>query len=181
MINLAIFASGNGTNALNIIEYFKDHNNINICVVICNKIDAPIVSKSPIPVEICMNGDIESDYLGDMCDKWSIDGIILAGFLRKIPKYLIERYDNKILNIHPSLLPKYGGMYGRKIHESVSINGDDITGITIHYVNEEYDKGVIIAQYETTLEEKTIEEIEYKIHQLEMKYYPIVIENIFNI
>jgi phosphoribosylglycinamide formyltransferase 1 len=183
---IAVFASGKGSNAINIIEYFKSNKNIAVDCIICNKLDAPIVleaQKRGISVIVCSNEEVEkSSYLKAICQKRKIDGIILAGFLRKIPEDLISTYTDKIINIHPSLLPKYGGqgMYGTKVHKAVIENKEKKSGITIHLVNQEYDKGRIIEQFEVKLQEnETVESLQIKINNLELKHFPKVIEGFF--
>lgn len=182
---IALFASGRGSNALNIIDYFENDPRIKIQFVLSNKFDAPIVEsakKRGIRVVICSNKEVASDsYLLDLCEGYQIDYIILAGFLRKIPLSLIRLFDEKIINIHPSLLPKYGGqgMYGKFVHEAVLGNNEKETGITIHFVDADYDKGKIIAQFSCKLSDfETLESIQQKIHELEMEHFPRVIEKV---
>ena len=185
--NLALFASGRGSNALNIIDHFEGNPNVKIAFVLCNKATAPIVSSARekgVNIIVCQNEDIEKpNYLIEICEKNNIDTVVLAGFLRKIPADFIRKYPNKIINIHPSLLPKYGGegMYGKFVHEAVLMNGERETGITIHYVNEEYDKGEIIAQFKCTLsDQESTESIQNKVHTLEMEHFPKTIEKVMN-
>lgn len=180
---IALFASGRGSNALNLINYFKGNPEIEIAFVLCNKIDAPIVNlakKEGVDVFVCSNQEVEqTDFLKSFCNQKEIDFIILSGFLRKIPSDLIQAYENKIINIHPALLPNYGGegMYGIHVHQAVLKNNEKKHGITIHVVNEEYDKGEIINQYSFELvENETIETIQEKIHELEQKHFPKVVE-----
>lgn len=185
--SIAIFASGTGSNALNIIEYFKNNSKIKVAFVLCNKFEAPIVKSAfekGIKVVVCTNQEVEnSEFLYDICKKNKVTEIILAGFLRKIPALFIQKFQNKIINIHPSLLPKYGGngMYGKFVHEAVIKNDEKETGISIHLVDDEYDKGEIIAQYKVELSEKeNIDSILQKIHILEMKNFPKTIEEFLN-
>lgn len=185
--NLALFASGRGSNALNIIDYFNGNSSLKIAFVLCNKANASIVASARekgINVIVCQNEDIEKpNYLTEICEKNKVSTVILAGFLRKIPADFVQNYPNRIINIHPSLLPKYGGegMYGKFVHEAVLENGDKETGITIHYVNEEYDKGEIIAQFKCPLtNQESVESIQTKIHALEMEYFPKIIEKVMN-
>ena len=152
MINIAVFASGSGTNAQQLIHYFKQHSGTTIALVVSNKAEAgvlKIAEKENIPSLI-----IEKDhffkgdaYTGELKAR-KIDFIVLAGFLWKVPSALIQAYTNKIINIHPALLPKFGGkgMYGRHVHEAVIAAGEKESGITIHYVDEFYDHGNIIVQ-----------------------------------
>jgi len=151
-VHLAIFASGSGSNARKIIEFFKDHPHIEIALILYNKKNAGVKLHAETfslpnyfwPNAKMANSKITKELLG----KYHIDGIILAGYLALIPEYLIELYPDKILNIHPALLPAFGGkgMYGHFVHESVSQSGHSETGITIHLVNKEYDKGKILFQ-----------------------------------
>ena len=180
---LAIFASGNGSNALNIITFFKKHPKIKVAFLLCNKLEAPIVqlaSEKGIKVIVITNEEVEqADLLIDLCQRHQITSIILAGFLRKLPAGFVRFFPNKIINIHPSLLPKFGGegMYGKFVHEAVLKQKETETGISIHFVNEEYDKGELLAQFKTALSEtETVESIQKKIHALEMKHFPKIIE-----
>lgn len=181
---IALFASGRGSNALNIIDYFAENSVVKVQFLLCNKKEAPVVKSAQnkgIEVVVCSNEDIESpNFLVKICEEKQIDYIILAGFLRKIPHNLVAHFENKIINIHPSLLPKYGGegMYGKFVHEAVLAKKEKETGITIHFVNAEYDKGEIIAQFSCKLDENdTLESVQEKIHRLEMEHFPEVIED----
>lgn len=176
---LAIFASGQGSNALNLIEHFKNEKDIEIGFVLTNKSDAPVIQSARekgVEVHICSNTEVQSPaYLKQICEDKAITHIILAGFLRKIPQDLVTAYNNRIINIHPALLPKYGGegMYGKFVHQAVLEHGDLQTGISIHLVNEEYDKGEILAQFSCPLtENETVESIQEKIQQLEKQHFP---------
>ena len=181
MKRIAIFASGSGTNALNIIEFFKSQEKIQVSLVITNNPVAPLIEKVnsyKIPIIVLNNDFFKTEgYLLNILEFHKIDLIVLAGFLRRIDKGLIDKY--KIVNIHPSLLPKYGGlgMWGMKVHEQVIKNRETETGITIHWVNSNYDEGEIIYQSKFNIElGDTAEIIANKVHQLEYKYYPLVIE-----
>ncbi|MGV3631982.1 MAG: phosphoribosylglycinamide formyltransferase [Bacteroidota bacterium] len=183
---IAVFASGRGSNALNIMAYFKGHPQIEIAFVLSNKADAPVVADArKLGTETVIVPNERIDIPGELiaiCEERQIDGIVLAGFLRKIPLDFVERYENRIINIHPSLLPKYGGagMYGKLVHEAVISAGEAETGITIHFVNSEYDKGEIIARFTCPLEPgDTLESVLEKIHCLEMEHFPPVIEQVF--
>lgn len=180
-VQLAIFASGSGSNAVNIINHFKNDERVDVSFIYTNKSDAPIIEKAKaLGQNVVVGNNVKSDdgkFLVDLCRM--ADFIVLAGFLRKIPKELIEKYAEKIINVHPSLLPKYGGkgMYGANVHKAVKENKEEMSGITIHYVNEEFDKGRIIAQFSTALNQgDTIEEIQQKVQKLEQDYFPIVLE-----
>ena len=182
-IKLAIFASGSGSNAKNIIQHFKDHLSIEIEFVLSNKSDAPIVfwcNENNIETVILDNEKVDDgNLLNSICKERAINFIILAGYLRKIPAELIHAFENKMINIHPSLLPKFGGkgMYGNHVHKAVKEANESQTGITIHYVNENFDEGKYIAQFYTEIiASDTIEDIQTKIHSLEQKYFPLVIE-----
>lgn len=185
MINLAIFASGTGSNAKKIIEYFKDHSNINVRLIVSNKKDAPVLDiarTSGIETRIISRIEFyETTHLLKQLQAYNVDFIVLAGFLWLLPVYLVQAYPQRIVNIHPALLPKYGGkgMYGMHVHEAVKAAGDAETGITIHYVNENYDEGDIIFQQKCILEANdTSEEIARKVHALEHEYFPKIIEKI---
>ena len=180
---LALFASGSGSNALNIINYFSSHSAIEIGFVLSNKKDAPIVEKAQkkgIEVLVFSNDEVADGlFLSKVCLEKGIDFIILAGYLRKIPSELLENYTEKMINVHPALLPKHGGkgMFGKHVHEAVLAAKEKESGITIHYVNEHFDEGKKIAQFYCSIDEKdTIESIQSKIQQLEQIYFPVVIE-----
>lgn len=182
-IRIAIFASGKGSNALNIINHFKVNTEIEVAFVLSNKKDAPILehAKSAGVQTYFFDNKQTADgaFLSSFCQEQNIDFIILAGYLRLIPSELIENYSNKIINIHPALLPKFGGkgMYGSNVHKAVLEAKETITGISIHFVNSEFDSGRLIAQFTCEVSENdTLEIIEKKIHLLEQAYYPIVIE-----
>ncbi len=183
-VRLAIFASGTGSNALNIIRYFKTSDAVEIGFVLSNKQDAKIVPaarEEGVEVVVVSNQEVEkAGKLVDLCQEKNIDYIILAGFLRKIPEQLIGLYPDRIINIHPSLLPKYGGkgMYGAHVHKAVLENKETESGITIHFVNPEFDKGEIIAQFQCRVDEgETLESLQHKIHVLEHANFPTVIKN----
>lgn len=185
MENIAIFASGNGTNCANIIKYFSKSTEINIRLVITNNPKAKVIERAEAlgTTVITMTKDEISDSqkLLPVLEKYEIEYIVLAGFLLFIPDFLVRAYSRHIINIHPSLLPKYGGkgMYGIHVHEAVKANGEKESGITIHYINNEYDKGEIIAQYSTEItEQDTAEDIATKVHAIEYKYFPPTIERI---
>jgi phosphoribosylglycinamide formyltransferase 1 len=186
-IKLALFASGSGSNALKIMDFFSDSTEVEVTFLLCNKKDAPIVKLAgdkQIEVFVFSNEEVENGFfLVDFCQKKKIDVIILAGYLRKIPSKLIQNFPERIINIHPSLLPKHGGkgMYGKFVHEAVLKNKDTETGITIHFVNEEFDKGRIIAQYSCAVSsEDTLEDVQRKIQELEHTYFSEVIANTLN-
>jgi phosphoribosylglycinamide formyltransferase-1 len=181
--SIALFASGNGSNALNIIGYFKENPTIHVALLICNKKDAPIVQKATdagVEVLVFDNEAFENGLtVLQELDYRAIDWIVLAGFLRKIPTNLINGFPDRIINIHPSLLPKFGGkgMYGHFVHQAVYDAKETETGITIHLVNEDFDKGTVLAQFKTALtpadEPKSIAQ---KISLLELTNFPIIVE-----
>jgi len=185
MYRIAIFASGNGSNAQRIIEHFKSHRYVTVGLVLCNKADAPVTGRAAgfgIPVGVFGRADLyDSGKVAALLEKKQITHLILAGFLWLIPAELITRYRGRIINIHPALLPKYGGkgMYGMKVHEAVIASGDAESGITIHKVNEHYDEGSIIFQARCRVEPgDTAETLAARVHELEYRYYPEVIEKI---
>jgi phosphoribosylglycinamide formyltransferase-1 len=182
-IKIALFASGTGSNAEKIIQYFAQTTLVEVVFVLSNKVNAPIVSSAKalgVSVIVCTNTEIEDpSFLVHLCKDHDIKYIILAGFLRKIPDTLIVAYPEKIINIHPSLLPKYGGagMYGRNVHAAVHAAKEKETGISIHYVSEEFDSGRIIAQYSVAITaEDTIDTIQEKVHHLEHQHFAPMIE-----
>ena len=185
-VSILIFASGNGSNAENIIKYFQEkYFNIN-WIIITNNANAGVIQKSikmDIPFLVFDNKDFYENKLLDTIKEINPILIILAGFLLKIPENLIKKFPKKIINIHPSLLPKYGGkgMYGMNVHKEVIKNKEDQSGISIHYVNNQYDDGKIIFQKSTKITYPcTAEELGKKIHELEMKYFPKVIEKLID-
>jgi phosphoribosylglycinamide formyltransferase-1 len=186
MINAAIFASGEGTNAENLITYFKNDTRIKIKLVITNRDDAGVIKKAEAhkkTVQIISKEALNNytDQIIEFLRTEKIDLIILAGFLLKIPEKLVKAFPDKIVNIHPALLPNYGGkgMYGMKVHEAVIANKDAESGISIHFVNEEYDKGRIILQEKCVIEASdTAESLAKKIHELEYLHFPKAIEKL---
>ena len=187
MTNLAIFASGSGTNAEKIISHFKKNSGVCIKLIVCNNpkafvtqraknhgIDCMIISKQ----ELQHDTDISTTF-----HEHQIHWIVLAGFLLLVPTYLIDLFPNKIINLHPALLPKYGGkgMYGMHVHNAVIENGESKSGITIHFVNQHYDEGKIIAQFSCdVVSSDTPETLAQKIHQLEHRHYPLAIEKLIS-
>lgn len=180
---IAVFASGNGSNAENLITYFKKSNLVQVGLVLTNNPNAGVIARAnrlKTPVCVFTKKDLhDSNKILEVLDDHQIDWIVLAGFLLLFPKNILKRYPNKIINIHPALLPKYGGkgMYGMHVHKAVIENNETETGITIHFVNEKYDEGKVIFQAKTVVESNdTPEDIAEKIHKLEYKWLPIVIE-----
>lgn len=183
MKNLAIFVSGSGTNCENIIRYFQKSEDVRTVLVVSNRDDAYALVRAKnlnVPAVVLKKDRFnDENVLLPLLREYNVDYVILAGFLLMAPSFLIREYDHKIINIHPALLPKYGGkgMYGHHVHEAVKAAGEKETGITIHYVNEICDGGDIIRQFKTELTpEDTIEDIEQKIHVLEQTYFPQVID-----
>ncbi len=184
MKRIVVFASGSGTNAENIIKFFNHTKTAKVTNVLCNNEHAKVFNRcerlkieaSLIDKDVFLKEDTVLHFL-----KQEADYIVLAGFLWKIPQKIVDAFPNKIINIHPALLPKYGGkgMYGMNVHRAVKENKEPETGITIHYVNANYDEGAIIFQAKTTLlEEDSVEKIAEKIHILEQEHFPKVIENV---
>ena len=186
MIKIAILASGSGSNAENIANHFSGNKKVEITYILSNKKDAFVLERAKklgIKSKVFSNKEMkeQSELLNLL--KSEADFIILAGFLLKVPQNIIEAFPNKIINIHPALLPKYGGkgMYGMHVHKAVKENNESETGITIHYVNKNYDEGAIIFQATTVLTHKdTAEDIATKIHVLEQNHFPKVIDEIIN-
>lgn len=183
MTNIAVFVSGNGTNCENIIKYFQNSKTARVALVVSNKPDAYALTRAKnlnVPSVVATKSQFNDEsYLMPILQEYNIDFIVLAGFLLMVPSYLTNRYNQKMINIHPALLKKYSGkgMYGHHIHEAVKAAGEKETGITIHYVNEICDGGEIIKQYSTPLSpDDTVEDIEDKVHILEQTYFPSVIE-----
>lgn len=181
MNRLAIFASGSGTNAERIIETFKDDLNINVEVVFSNRPDAFVLERAKkhgVPVEVFNRDEFRQASFLNRISRYQVDHIILAGFLWKIPDYLVGAFKDKIINIHPSLLPKHGGkgMYGEHVHRAVIESGEKKSGITIHLVNEKYDDGKILFQAECEVSiSDTSDTLAQKIHALEHNHFPRVI------
>jgi len=185
-VDIAIFVSGNGTNCENIIRYFKNSPKIRIKLVLSNRSDAYALTRAQnlgVPTEVVNKAQLNDNQLMmDILQKNSIDFIVLAGFLPIIPDFIVNSFPNRIVNIHPSLLPKYGGkgMWGHHVHEAVKAAGETESGITIHYVNNVCDGGEIIKQVSVPLTpQDSAEDIADKVHELEMKYFPEVLERIF--
>ena len=186
MKKMILFASGNGSNVENIIQYFKSNTLICVEGVFSNNPSAKVIEKAKkhnIPTLIFNKEELTNGFVERKIEEMQPDLIVLAGFLLKFPEQLTKKYPNKIINIHPALLPKNGGkgMYGMKVHQAVLENEENETGITIHYVNEHYDEGGIIFQKSVNIEScKTAEEIAEKIHVLEQQYFPQIIEKLLN-
>ena len=185
MKNIAIFASGSGTNAENIIRYFKDSKLAKVAVVITNKIEAGVVQRADalkVTTAYFQKDEWKTgESILELLRIEQVDFIVLAGFLLRIPDAILYAYPNKIINIHPSLLPKYGGkgMYGDRVHQAVVAAGEQQSGITIHYINERYDEGAVIFQATCPVEPTdTPETVAAKVHQLEYAHFPKIIEQL---
>ena len=186
-VNIAVFVSGGGTNCENIIRYFKGSEKVCTALVISNKSDALALEKAQrldVPTQVVTKAELNDEtVMMPLLRRYDIDFIVLAGFLPLIPNFLIEAFPRRIVNIHPSLLPKYGGkgMWGHHVHEAVKTAGDAETGMTVHWVTPVCDGGDIIVQYRVALTpEDSADDIAEKEHQLEMKYFPQVIEQLLN-
>jgi phosphoribosylglycinamide formyltransferase-1 len=179
---IVIFASGKGSNALNLMEHFRENKQITITKIVSNNAFAGVVAiakQNNIQVEIINKNELQ--HLANYWQNETIDLIVLAGFLWQIPENLIQLFHHKIINIHPSLLPKYGGngMYGNYVHQAVLQNHEVESGITIHQVSAEYDKGEIICQATCPIDnQETIASLSNKIRKLEHEHLPIVIKKI---
>ncbi len=185
MKSIVIFASGSGTNAENLIGYFQNKGNASVIQVFTNNADAKVIERCETLDVRCMLFNrrefYETNGILNILKNINPDLIVLAGFLWKFPVGILKEFSNKVINIHPALLPKYGGkgMYGKYVHEAIIKNREQETGITIHYVNENYDEGSIIFQAKCPLNSTdTIEIVAAKIHKLEMKHFPIIVESI---
>ncbi len=184
MKNIVVFASGSGTNAERIIKYFSNKDGVNITCVLTNNPKAGVIERANnlnVDVEVFNRSDFyDTETVLVKLEKYQPDLIVLAGFLWLVPEYLIENYKNRIINIHPALLPKYGGkgMYGMRVHEAVIDAKESISGITIHKVNSIYDDGQIIFQAQFDIsDDETPDSLAQKIHELEYKHFPVVIED----
>ena len=187
MKQIVILASGSGSNAENIITYFREKPEIKVAAVLTNKKEAKILERCDrlqVPAFYFNRTSFrDSDAVVQVLKGFSADLVVLAGFLWKIPENMIAAFPNQIINIHPALLPKYGGkgMYGEKVHQAVKENGETETGITIHYVNEHYDEGATIFQAKTAVNPSDdADSIAEKVHQLEYEHFPKVIEKLLS-
>lgn len=182
---IAIFVSGSGTNCENIIQHFADHEIVEVALVWSNRADAYALKRAEkygIPTIVMEKKDFnDANKVLPIFEEYRIDFIVLAGFLLMIPDFLVQTYNHRMVNLHPALLPKYGGkgMYGHHVHEAVKVAGETETGMTVHWVSEVCDGGEIIAQYKTPITpEDTPDDIAEKEHLLEMEYFPKVIEQV---
>ena len=185
MKSIVIFASGSGTNAENIIKHFQNKNLAKVIYVLSNKKNAKVLERANL-LNVKNDSFIKEDLLENLkiynlLQELKPDLIVLAGFLLKFPSNIIDAFPNKVINIHPALLPKYGGkgMYGNNVHKAVVSNKETESGITIHYVNSAYDEGAIIFQEKTIIKPNdTYMDVASKIHLLEQKHFPLVIEQL---
>ena len=184
-MRIAIFVSGSGTNCENLIKYFAGSERVNCALVVSNKFDAYALVRAEnlgVPTAVTPKGELNNpDVMMPLLKKYGIEFIVLAGFLPLVPSFLIDAYPHRIINIHPALLPKYGGkgMWGHHVHEAVKAAGETETGMTVHWVTPVCDAGEIIAQYKVALSpDDTADDIAEKEHQLEMKYFPKVVEEV---
>ncbi len=185
MKRVAIFASGSGSNAENIVRYFRKDENVTVPLILSNKKDAYIHERAKrwgVPSFSFTKKEFdEADLILEMLAQYEIDFIVLAGFLLKVSEPILKAYPGSVVNIHPALLPKFGGkgMYGDKVHKAVVAAGEKVSGITIHYVNENYDEGDVIFQAECALSPAdSPEEVAQKVHQLEYRWFPQVIAEV---
>jgi phosphoribosylglycinamide formyltransferase-1 len=183
MKRLAVFASGSGSNAENIVEYFSRRDGVEVALIVSNRKDAFVLERAKrLGTPACTFSKQEFEdgtCVPDALKAHGVDWIILAGFLLKVPESLLKAFPDRIINIHPALLPEFGGkgMYGARVHEAVAAAGRRISGITVHYVNENYDEGKIIFQASCeVLPSDTPEDIAAKVHALEYEHFPRVIE-----
>ncbi len=185
-MNIAIFASGSGSNAENITHYFERKHIDNVTLILTNNPEAGVIGRArklQVPVFVFNKEQLESGLILQVLEQQQIDFIVLAGFLKKIPVSITQAYNKRIINIHPALLPKYGGkgMYGQRVHQAVKDAQEEETGITIHYVNENYDEGDIIFQVKEKIRPRdSVADIERKVHRLEYMYFPEVIEDLLD-
>jgi phosphoribosylglycinamide formyltransferase-1 len=187
MKKIVLFASGNGSNAEKIILHFKKSTLANVVTILSNNPDAKVLEKAKnhqIDTVVFTKTELNEGFVLEKMQNIQPDLIVLAGFLLKFPESIINKFPNKVINIHPALLPKYGGkgMYGMNVHKAVLENNEKETGITIHYVNEHYDQGEYISQHKVSIENCTsAEEIAQKVHELEHKFFPETIERLLEV
>ena len=187
MKRIVIFASGSGTNAENLIKFFQNSDNASVIQVLTNNPHAKVLERCKTlkvsALSFNRTAFSKSDDVLNVLKASKPDLIILAGFLWKFPEFILDQFENKVINLHPALLPKYGGkgMYGMHVHKAVVAHKETETGITIHYVNENYDEGAIIFQAKCeVLPSDTAEDVVSKIHELEMRHFPNVVDQLLN-
>ena len=184
-LNIAIFVSGSGTNCENLIKYFADSTRVSCALVVSNKPDVLALERAQrlgVPTAVAPKPQLnDPDFMLPLLRQYDVRFIVLAGFLPLVPDYLIDAYPRRIVNLHPALLPKYGGkgMWGHHVHEAVKAAGEQETGMTVHWVTPVCDAGEIIAQYRCALSpDDTVDDIAAKEHELEMAYFPKVVEQV---
>ncbi len=182
---IAIFASGSGSNAQKIMEYFRYHDQAEVALVLSNNPDAFVLQRADnfeVPTHVFdRHAFYETDEVITLLDKLKVDLVVLAGFLWLVPQNLLQKYPNKIINIHPALLPAYGGkgMYGDRVHQAILDAKEEESGITIHFVNERFDEGEVIYQARFRIDPgDSLEIVKFKGQQLEHQHYPKIIENL---
>jgi phosphoribosylglycinamide formyltransferase-1 len=187
MKRIVIFASGSGTNAENLIKFFHNRKNASVIQVLSNNPHAKVLDRCKAlkvsALSFNKKAFTETNDVLNILKASKPDLIVLAGFLWKFPEFILNEYPNKVVNVHPALLPKYGGkgLYGMRVHEAVVANNETETGITIHYVNEHYDEGTVVFQAKCSVEKNdTAEDVAAKIHELEMEHFPKVVEQLLN-
>ena len=186
-VNVAVFVSGNGTNLEQIIRHFENSEKVNVSLVLSNRTDAYALVRAKnhgIPSAVLKKAEInDPDVILPLLEQYNINFIVLAGFLLMVPDFVIDAYPMKIINLHPALLPKFGGkgMYGHHVHEAVKAAGETVTGFTAHYVSPVCDGGDIIKQYSVDISpDDSPDDIAAKENQLELKYFPLVVEMVIN-
>ncbi|MBR2234291.1 MAG: phosphoribosylglycinamide formyltransferase [Prevotella sp.] len=184
-INIAVFASGSGSNCENLIKYFSNKECARVVLVVCNKSDALVLERAArlgVPSVVVPRAELaKPEVMLPLMQQYAIDFVVLAGFLPLVPTYLIDAFPRKMVNLHPALLPKFGGkgMWGHHVHEAVKAAGETVTGMTVHYVTPQCDEGDIIAQFSVDLEPTdTPDDIASKEHVLEMEHFPQVVEQL---
>ena len=183
--NIAIFVSGSGTNCENLIKYFSGSDEVAVTLVLSNKADAYGLVRAErlgVPTAVATKAQLaDADFMLPLLREHGVGFVVLAGFLPLVPDYLIDEFPRRIVNLHPALLPKYGGkgMWGHHVHEAVKAAGEQETGMTVHYVSPVCDAGEIIAQFRVALSpDDTVDDIAEKEHQLEMRHFPQVVEEV---
>ena len=186
-VNIAVFASGSGSNFENLARYFSDNEHGRVVLLVCNKADAPVLERARslgIDSAVVTKAELqEPERVMPLLRRYGVGFVVLAGFLPLIPDYMIEAFPQRMVNIHPSLLPKYGGkgMWGHHVHEAVKAAGENETGLTVHWVTPQCDGGAVIAQRRVALSpEDTADDIARKEHELEMAHFPKIIEDILS-
>ena len=184
-VKIAVFASGSGSNCENLIKYFSDKECARVVLVVCNKRDALVLERAErlgVPSVVVPRVELaKPEVMLPLMQQYEIDFVVLAGFLPLVPAYLIDVFPRRMVNLHPALLPKFGGkgMWGHHVHEAVKAAGETVTGMTVHYVTPQCDEGDIIAQFSVELEPSdTPDDIAAKEHVLEMEHFPQVVEQL---